>query len=68
MFARLMMSVEEASDEFSTIVEEVYQPEDLSPSERIQILRECMEDIMERKGFPINMKFTEKAEPGQCAR
>jgi hypothetical protein len=62
------MSVEEASEEFSTIVEEVYIPQDLSPSERIQKLRECMEDIMERKGLPIDMKFMEKTEPGHCAR
>jgi hypothetical protein len=62
------MSVEEASEEFSTIVEEVYIPQDLSPSERIQKLRECVEDIMERKGLPIDMKFMEKTEPGHCAR
>jgi hypothetical protein len=68
MFARLRMSVEEASDEFSTIVEEVYIPQDLSPSERTQKLRECMEDIMERKELPIGMKFMEKTEPGHCAR
>jgi hypothetical protein len=68
MFARLRMSVDEASNEFSTIVEEVYQPQALSPSERIHKLRECMEDILERRGLPIDMKFTEKAEPGHCAR
>jgi hypothetical protein len=62
------MSVEEASEEFSTIVEEVYMPQDLSPSERIQKLRGCMEDIMERKGLPIDMKFLEKTEPGHCVR
>jgi hypothetical protein len=62
------MSVEEASGEFSTIVEEVYMPQDLSPSERIQKLRECMEDIMERRGLPIGMKFMEKTGPGHCVR
>jgi hypothetical protein len=68
MFARLRMSVQEISDEFSTIVEEVYQPKDLSPAERTQKLRECMEDVMERKGLPLNMKLMEKAQPGYCAR
>jgi hypothetical protein len=68
MFARLRMSVEETSKEFFTIVEEVYQPQDLSPSERTQKLRECMEDVMERKGLPISMKLMEKAKPGDCAR
>jgi hypothetical protein len=62
------MSVQEVSDEFFTIVEEVYQPQNLSPSERTQKLRKCMENIMERKGLPINMKFADKPKPGDCAR
>jgi hypothetical protein len=62
------MSVEETSKEFFTILEEVYQPQDLSPSERTHKLRECMEDVMERKGLPINIKLMEKAKPGDCAR
>jgi hypothetical protein len=68
MFARLRMSVQEVSDEFFTVVKEVYQPQHLSPSERTQKLRECMEHVMERKGFPIDMKFAEKSKPGYCAR
>jgi hypothetical protein len=62
------MSVEETSKEFFTILEDVYQPQDLSPSERTHKLRGCMEDVMERKGLPINMKLMEKAKPGDCAR
>ena len=62
------MSVEELSDEFFTIVEEVYKPKHLSPSKRTQKLRKCMEDVMERKGLPIDMKYTENANPGHCAR
>lgn len=62
------MSVDEASDEFSTIVEQVYQPQDLSPSERIQKLRDCMEGVMGRKGIPIDTKLADEAEPGHCAR
>jgi hypothetical protein len=68
MFARLRMSVEEISDEFFTILEEVYTPPDLSPSERTQKLRECMEDVMTRKEFPIDLKLAEKGNPGHCAR
>jgi len=68
MLARLRMSVDEASDEFSTIVGEVYMPHRLSPSQRIQKLRKCMEDIMKRKGLPIDMKLMETAESGHCAR
>jgi len=62
------MSVEEISDEFVTIVDEVYMQNGLSPSERTQKLRKCMEDVMKRKGLPIDMKFMEKATPGDCSR
>jgi hypothetical protein len=62
------MSVEELSDEFFTIVKEVYKPQHLSPSKRTGKLRKCMEDVMVRKGLPIDMKFTENAKPDHCAR
>jgi hypothetical protein len=68
MFARLRMSVEELSDEFFTIVEEVYKPKHLSSSKRTEKLRKCMEGVLERKGLPIDMKFTENAKPDHCAR
>jgi hypothetical protein len=68
MFARLRMSVQEISDEFFTIVQEVYQPQNLSPSERTQKLRGCMENVMKKKGFSIDTKFAEKSKPGDCAR
>jgi hypothetical protein len=62
------MSVQEISAEFFTIVEEVYQPQHLSQSERTQKLRECMGDVMKRKGLRIDVKFMEKPRPGDCAR
>jgi hypothetical protein len=62
------MSVEEVSDEFFTIVEEVYKPHHFSASERTQKLKECMENLMERKGLPINLKLMETSNPGHCAR
>jgi hypothetical protein len=68
MFARLRMSVEELSDEFFTIVQEVYKPQRLSSSKRTEKLKRCMEDVLERKGLPIDMKFTEDAKPDRCAR
>jgi hypothetical protein len=68
MFARLRMSVEEVSDEFFTIVEEVYKPPHFSAPERTQKLKECIENLMERKGLPINLKLLEKSNPGHCAR
>jgi hypothetical protein len=64
MFAKLRMSVEEASAEFYTIVEQVYNPHGLSPSERTGALRKCMEDMMKRKEFPLDLRLTEKIRPG----
>jgi len=62
------MSVEEVSNDFATIIEEVYTPDNLAPTERSQLLRRCMENIMERKGIPINTRLMEDAQIGQCAR
>jgi len=62
------MSVEEVSDEFATIIEEVYKPNNLAPTERSQLLRKCIEDIMERKGIPADTKLMEDPRTGQCAR
>jgi hypothetical protein len=62
------MSVEEASDEFFTIVEEVYKPDDLSPSARTQKLRECMEAVMARRGLPIDLKLMKGHETDRCKR
>jgi hypothetical protein len=68
MLTKLRMSVEEATDEFFTIIEAVYQRDDLSPSERTQKLRECMEAAIQRKGLPLGIMLTEEAPVGRCAR
>jgi hypothetical protein len=62
------MSVEEATDEFFTIIEQVYKRDDLSPSDRTRKLRECVEAAMQRKGIPLNMMLTEEEPAGHCAR
>ena len=67
LFAKLRMSVEEASEEFCTITEQVYTPEGLSPSERTKRLRKCMEDIMEKKGLPLDLPLTQKTRPEACS-
>jgi hypothetical protein len=67
MFTKLRMSVEEASEEFCTIMEQVYNPDGLAPSERTKRLRGCMEDIMERKGLPLDLPLTQKTRPGACS-
>jgi hypothetical protein len=67
LFAKLRMSVDEASEEFCTIMEQVYNPHGLSPSERTERLRKCMEGIMKRKELPLNLRLTEKTRPGACS-
>jgi hypothetical protein len=62
------MSVEEASDEFFTIVEEVYKPDHPTPSARTQKLRECMEGVLARKGLPVDSKLMDGHETDGCQR
>jgi hypothetical protein len=59
MVAKLGMSVDEASEEFFTLVQEVYAPKNLTPAERTQKLRECMEGLLKKKGLPIDLKLKE---------
>jgi hypothetical protein len=68
MLSKLRMSVEEATDEFFTIIEEVYNQDDLSPSDRTRKLRECVEAAMQKKGIPLNMVLMEETPVGRCAR
>ncbi|KIM19886.1 hypothetical protein M408DRAFT_172127 [Serendipita vermifera MAFF 305830] len=57
MFTRLRMSVEEASDEFFTITEEVYKHDGLEPLERSKKLRQCVGDMLQRWGFSLDTKL-----------
>jgi len=68
MLAKLRLSVEEALDEFFTIVEAVYLPDDLTPLERTQKLRGCMEDLMKRKGYPSDLKLMGASQTERCSR
>ena len=68
MFSKLKVSVEEASDEFFTIVEQVYKPDHLIPSERTQKLRECMEGVLAKKGIPVDLKLMDGHETDGCQR
>ncbi|KIM20493.1 hypothetical protein M408DRAFT_135363 [Serendipita vermifera MAFF 305830] len=67
MFARLHMSVEEVLDEFDIIVEQVYNQEDISPSERTARLRSCMEDLMKRRNHPLDAKLIDEKSVETCA-
>jgi hypothetical protein len=67
MLTRLGMSVDEASDEFFTIIQEVYTPQDLAPAERTQKLREYMEGLLMKKGLPIDLRLRGDTPEAQCA-
>ena len=67
MLTKLGMSVDEASEEFFTIIQEVYTPKNLAPAERTQKLRECMEGLLKKKGLPIGLKLRSETTEGQCA-
>jgi hypothetical protein len=67
MLTKLGMSADEASDEFFTIIQEVYRPKDLAPAERTQKLRECMEGLLKKKGLPIDLKLRGDTPEAQCA-
>jgi hypothetical protein len=67
MLAKLGMSVDEASEEFFTIVQEVYTPKNLVPAERTQKLRGCLEGLLKKKGLPIDLKLRGETPAGQCA-
>jgi hypothetical protein len=67
MLTKLGMSVDEASEEFFTVIQEVYTPTNLAPTERTQKLRECMEGLLKKKGFPVDLKLRGETPAGQCA-
>lgn len=67
MLVKLRMSVEEASNEFFTIFEEVYRENNLAPSERTKRLRRCVEDMLLRRDLPVNLKLVEPPQEGHCA-
>lgn len=66
MLARLRMSVDDALNEFFIIVEQVYNQESISPSERTARLKTCLEDMMNRGNHPLDMKLTEETGLGAC--
>lgn len=66
LFAKLEMSVDEASEHFCDIVENVFQPKNISASQRTEALRRCMESILLKKGLPIDLPLAAK-KPEGCA-
>ena len=66
MLSRLRMSVEDAMEEFHKICNDVYV-EGLSATERTARLRKAIEELLKRRGFPVDIKLgrdTRVAEDG----
>lgn len=56
MFAKLRMSVKDVLKEFRKICCEVYMG-DFLPEMRTQKLKDCIEDLLRRRGLPIDIKL-----------
>lgn len=56
MFVTLRMSAEEALNEFCIITQYVYK-KGLEPKERTERLKECMESLLIKKGFPPELNL-----------
>jgi len=60
------MSVEEVLKEFAIIIKKVYKRDSLTPGERTQQLRDCMENIMKKKEIPVDTELMGDAQAGRC--
>jgi hypothetical protein len=58
MFTKLHMSIDEATDAFLQICEEVYGDDRVTPAQRSACLRKCIEDILGKKELPIDLKLS----------
>jgi hypothetical protein len=56
MFAKLGMTVKDALEEFNKICNEVYAVE-LEPEDRTVALRNRIEDLLKKRGLPIDLKM-----------
>ena len=56
MLSKLQMSIEDAIEEFHRICSEVYV-DGLSAAERTARLRKAIEDLLRRRGFPVDLKL-----------
>ncbi len=56
MFAKLGMTVKDALEEFSKICNNVYAV-DLEPKDRTVALRNCIEDLLKKRGLPVDLKM-----------
>lgn len=65
MFAKLRMSVEDAIQEFGTIIDDVYA-KGLEPAERTRKMRICIETLLKKRGFPVDLRLEEQRQGRRC--
>jgi hypothetical protein len=67
MFAKLGMSVKDAFEEFNKISNKVYLV-DMKPERRTATLRKCVEDLLKRRGLPIDLVMgkDKRGPPSKC--
>jgi hypothetical protein len=58
MLSKLRMSVEDATEEFHRICNDVYV-DGLSAAERTGRLRKAIENLLKRRGFPVDLQLGE---------
>jgi hypothetical protein len=56
MFSKLGMTVKDALEEFNKICDEVYAV-DLMPEDRTAALRNRIEDLLKKRGLPVDLKM-----------
>lgn len=61
------MTVEEASEEFYALIEEVYKQDDITPKERTEYLKQRIENVMKKKQLPTDMQLWDETQTGGCA-
>lgn len=67
MFVKLRMSIKEATEAFYWICEEVYCQDNLKAAEKSGKLRSCIEELLVRKGHPIDLKLCGDQNVNDCA-
>ncbi|KIM27953.1 hypothetical protein M408DRAFT_70407, partial [Serendipita vermifera MAFF 305830] len=67
MLAKLRMTPEEVTEEFSTIVQNVFMPPSMTPTERTQSLRSSLQHLMTQRNLSVDMKLGEKTSANICA-
>ncbi|KIM28146.1 hypothetical protein M408DRAFT_23860 [Serendipita vermifera MAFF 305830] len=65
LLVKLKLTVDEAISEFGTIIEEVYA-KGIKPRERTERLKACMERLLTKRNFPLDLALENSRKSGHC--